>query len=124
MSRSVDEDGLYDCHDFNDRLVLGLKGTLSEAELHSRSVRARLQGGLLNKARRGELAGPLPIGLVYDEHERVQLDPDQQVQAALRQVFAVFRRTGSAGATFRYFRNQHLLFPRRRRFGPRTGELV
>jgi DNA invertase Pin-like site-specific DNA recombinase len=118
----LDEDGLYDCHDFNDRLVLGLKGTLSEAELHF--LRARLQGGLLNKARRGELAGPLPIGLVYDEHERVQLDPDQQVQAALRQAFAVFRRTGSAGATVRYFRDQHLLFPRRPRFGPHKGELV
>jgi DNA invertase Pin-like site-specific DNA recombinase len=61
----LDEDGLYDCNDFNDRLLLGMKGTLSEAELHF--LRARLRGGILSKARRGELASPLPVGFVYVE---------------------------------------------------------
>ncbi len=71
-----DEDGLYDPSDFNDRLLLGLKGTMSEAELHF--IRARLQGGILSKARRGELQMPLPVGLVYDPAGNVVLDPDTQ----------------------------------------------
>lgn len=118
----LDEDGLYDCNDFNDRLLLGLKGTLSEAELHF--LRARMRGGLLNKARRGELAGPLPVGFLYDDQQQVQLDPDQQVQAAIRLVFATFRRTGTARAIVKYFREQALQFPRRLRTGPRKGDLV
>lgn len=118
----LDEDGLYDCKDFNDRLLLGLKGTLSEAELHF--LRARLRGGLLNKARRGELVGPLPVGFVYDDQEHVQLDPDTQVQAAVRLVFTTFRRTGTAYATIKYFREQGLQFPRRLKTGLRKGELV
>jgi len=120
----LDEDGLYDCNDFNDRLILGLKGTLSEAELHSRSVRARMRGGILSKARRGELQSPLPIGFFYDEQKRVRLDPDQQVQQAIRLLFATYGRTGSALATVKHFREEHLLFPRRVRTGPRKGELL
>src|SRR5512141_1846633 len=77
-----DEDGLYDPGDFNDRLLLGLKGAMSEAELHV--LRARLRGGILNKARRGALKLPLPIGLAYREDEQVIRDPDQQVQQAVR----------------------------------------
>jgi DNA invertase Pin-like site-specific DNA recombinase len=118
----LDEDGLYDPGHFNDRLVLGLKGTMSEAELHV--LRARLQGGLLNKARRGELKQPLPIGLVYTEANRVVLDPDQQVQQALRLFFQTFARTGSAWMTVGVFRRQGLLFPRRVRTGARRGELT
>lgn len=118
----VDEDGLYDCNDFNDRLLLGLKGTLSEAELHF--LRARLRGGLLNKARRGELIGPLPVGFIYDDQQRVQRDPDQQVQAAVQLVFTTFRRTGTARATVKYFREQKIQFPRRIRTGPCKGDLV
>ncbi len=118
----VDEDGLYSPCDFNDRLLLGLKGTMSEAELHM--LRARLRGGLLNKARRGELAIPLPVGLVYDSASRVVLDPDQQVQNSVRHLFQTFRRTGSASATVKAFRDQKLLFPRRPRHGPGKGELV
>jgi DNA invertase Pin-like site-specific DNA recombinase len=72
----LDEDGLYDCNDFNDRLLLGLKGTMSEAELHF--LRARLRGGILSKAQRGELASPLPVGFVYAETGQVRLDPDPQ----------------------------------------------
>src|SRR5271167_4291510 len=93
----LDEDGLYDPSHFNDRLLLGLKGTMSEAELHM--LHARLQGGIDSKARRGELKTRLPTGLVYDDHDRVALDPDRQVQQAFASFFDVFRRQGSARAT-------------------------
>jgi DNA invertase Pin-like site-specific DNA recombinase len=106
----LDEDGVYDPSHFNDRLLLGLKGTMSEAEIHV--MRARLRGGILNKARRGELRTVLPVGFVYDADNRVVLDPDQQVQAAIRLLFQTFLRTGAATATVKYFREQKLLFPR------------
>jgi DNA invertase Pin-like site-specific DNA recombinase len=115
-----DEDGLYDPGDFNDRLLLGLKGTMSEAELH---FSARLQGGILSKARRGELPMPLPVGLVYDPAGNVALDPDSGVQDAIRHVFATFARTGSARAVVQAFNAQGLLFPVRVRTGQRKGEL-
>jgi len=118
----VDEDGLYDCNDFNDRLLLGLKGTMSEAELHF--LRARLQGGILSKARRGELASPLPVGLIYNESKQVQFDPDQQVQQAVRLLFETFRRTGSAHATMSHFQKEGLQFPRRIRTGLHKGDLI
>ena len=118
----LDEDGLYDPAHFNDRLLLGLKGTMSEAELHV--LRARLRGGVLNKARRGELEGPLPIGFVYGADRRVRLDPDQQVQGTLRLFFETFRRTGSAMATVKAFRQQQLTFPRRAHSGPQRGEVL
>jgi len=118
----LDEDGVYDPAHFNDRLLLGLKGTMSEAELHI--LRARLRGGVLNKARRGELATPLPIGLCYDPRDRVVLDPDKQVQQSIRTFFNMFRRTGSATATVRSFREQGLKFPRRARSGPAKGEIL
>lgn len=70
----LDEDGVYDPANFNDRLLLGLKGTMSEAELHV--LKARLRGGILNKARRGEYHCPLPTGFIYDEAGNVVLDPD------------------------------------------------
>lgn len=117
----LDEDGLYDPNDFNDRLILGIKGTLSEAELHV--LRARLRGGILNKAQRGELKNPLPVGLVYDTQDRVFLDPDRQVEQALHVFFATFEQTGTAIATVKAFREQGLLFPRRLRRGVRKGEL-
>jgi len=107
---------------FNDRLLLGLQGTMSEAELHV--LRARLQGGIRAKARRGELKTPLPVGLAYNLQEQVVLDPDQQVQQAMRLFFDTFRHTGSASATVRSFREQGLLFPRRLRSGPHKGELA
>jgi DNA invertase Pin-like site-specific DNA recombinase len=118
----LDEDGIYDPAHFNDRLLLGLKGTMSEAELHV--LRARLQGGILNKARRGELVIRPPIGLIYNSEARLVLDPDKQVQVALRLLFDTFRRTGSAMATVRTFRRQNLLFPRRVHTGPQKGDLV
>ncbi len=112
----LDEDGLYDPSTFNDRLLLGLKGAMSEAELFV--MRARLQGGILNKARRGALKLALPIGLWYTEADAIVLDPDLQVQAAVREVFLSFQHTGSACATVRHFHQHHLLFPRRIRRGP------
>ena len=118
----LDEDGIYDPAHFNDRLLLGLKGTMSEAELHV--LRARLQGGILNKARRGELVIRPPIGLIYNSEGRLVLDPDKQVQEALRLLFDTFRRTGAAMATVRTFRCQNLLFPRRVQVGPQKGDLV
>lgn len=118
----LDEDGVYDPAHFNDRLLLGLKGTLSEAELHL--LHARLIGGMMNKARRGELRCRLPIGLAYDAAERVVLDPDRQVQGAVRLFFDTFRRLGSATATVKAFREQQLLFPSRVNQGPRKGEVM
>src|SRR5256712_7215115 len=115
----LDEDGLYDPATFNDRLLLGLKGTMSEAELYV--LRARLQGGILNKARRGALKLPLPIGLCYTENETIVLDPNVQVQGTIGEVFQSFEHTGSAFATVRHFHQQHLLFPRRVRCGPHQG---
>jgi DNA invertase Pin-like site-specific DNA recombinase len=117
----LDEDGLYDPRHFNDRLLLGLKGAMSEAELHV--IRARLQGGIWNKARRGELQCPLPVGLVYNSEGRPILDPDKQVQESMRFFFDAFRRTGSACAVVKAFRQKQLLFPRRLTKGPNKGEL-
>ena len=117
----LDEDGVYDPVDFNDRLLLGLKGTMSEAELHM--MRARLRGGTLSAARRGELRIPLPVGLVYDPLGQVVLDPDPQVQHSLRLLFDTFTRTGSANATVKHFNEQKLLFPHRPYRGPHKGEL-
>ena len=81
----LDQDGTYDQTCFNDRFVLGLKGTMSEAELHI--LKARMRGGILNKARRGELGMSPPVGLMYQENGKLGLDPDASVQAVLRMVF-------------------------------------
>ncbi len=93
-----------------------------QAELHF--IRARLQGGILSKARRGELQMPLPVGLSYDPTGKVVLDPDQSVQHALRHVFTTFARTGSARSVVAEFTREGLLFPTRIRKGHRTGELA
>ena len=118
----LDEDGVYDPAHFNDRLLLGLKGTMSEAELHI--IKARLQGGILNKARRGELQSPLPVGFLYSPTNQPVLDPDKQVQQSLRFFFETFSRAGSAMATIKAFRRQGLLFPRRLKKGPHKGDLL
>jgi DNA invertase Pin-like site-specific DNA recombinase len=118
----LDEDGIYDPAHFNDRLLLGLNGTMSEAELHV--LRARLRGGILNKARRGELEMRLPIGFVYDADKRACLDPDKRIQDTLHLLFRTFRRTGSAMATVKAFRQQKLQFPRHVYRGPNRGEIL
>jgi len=117
----LDEDGVYDPAHFNDRLLLGLKGTMSEAELHV--LRARLQGGIRNKARRGELFVRPPMGFVYTDGKLI-LDPDQQVQQSVRLLFETFRRTGSAMATVKYFAEQSLQFPRRVHTGTNKGDVM
>ena len=117
-----DEDGIYDPNGYNDRLLLGLKGTMSEAEIFI--LRARLEGGKLHKARRGELALQLPAGLVYDREGRVQFDPDSQVHDAVQHVFESFRRVGSALGVVRYFRKSGLRLPLRVASGPAQGDLV
>jgi DNA invertase Pin-like site-specific DNA recombinase len=117
----LDEDGLYDPAIFNDRVLLGMKGQISEFELHF--LRARMRGGILAKARRGELALALPAGLVRDRHGQVMLDPDAGVRDAVRLLFATFTATGSAFGVVRAFREQQLTFPARHRRGPRRGEL-
>ena len=102
--------------------VVGLKGTMSEAELHV--LRARLQGGIRNKARRGELFIRPPMGFVYTAEGKMDIDPDQQVQQAVRLLFETFRRTGSAMATVKHFADQELTFPRRVHTGPNQGEVT
>ena len=102
--------------------VLGIKGTMSEAELYV--LRARLQGSILNKARRGALKLYLPIGFVYTDDDRIVLDPDLQVQDTIHFLLRTFQRTSSASATVRVFRQDQVPFPRRIRSGPRLGELV
>ncbi|RPJ61269.1 MAG: recombinase family protein [Acidobacteria bacterium] len=107
----LDEDGVYDPAHFNDRLLLGLKGTMSEAELHV--LKARLRGGILNKARRGEYRCTLPTGFVYDAAGEVVLDPDSQVRETIQYFFETFWRVGSAHQTVKTFRDEGLCFPSR-----------
>lgn len=118
----IDEDGCYDPADFNDGLLLGLKGTIAQAELHF--IHARLQGGKLNKAKRGELRFPLPVGLSYGDDGQVELDADQEVQGAVRLVFRGFRETGTAYAVVQQFARQGLRFPKRAYGGAWDGKLI
>jgi DNA invertase Pin-like site-specific DNA recombinase len=117
----IDEDGCYNPSDFNDRLLLGLKGTMSQAELHF--MHARLLGGKLNKARKGELRFPLPVGLVDAESDGTVLDPDQEVQGAVRMVFDSFRQTGSAYGVVHQFAERQVRFPKRSYGGVWNGQL-
>jgi DNA invertase Pin-like site-specific DNA recombinase len=96
----VDEDGVYDPNHYNDRLLLGLKGTLSEAELHF--LKSRMIGGRRNKARRGAFRIRLPVGYVWEEGE-IRLEPDERIRDAVNLFFACFERLGSAAAVTRYF---------------------
>jgi len=111
----LDEDGVYDPTNFNDRLLLGLKGTMSEAELHV--IKARLRGGLLNKVRRGEYRCALPTGLVYDLSGNVVFDPDSRVRETIAYFFETFSRLGSLSQTVKAFCKEGLLFPSRFRNG-------
>jgi DNA invertase Pin-like site-specific DNA recombinase len=105
-----DEDGLYHPGLFNDRLLLGLKGTIAEAELHV--IRARLEGGIRNKAARGELRRGLPVGFVWGEEDgEVLFHPDQAVTGAIHTVFEKFTEMGSVRQVWLWFRSQGLTFP-------------
>jgi DNA invertase Pin-like site-specific DNA recombinase len=118
----IDEDGCYDPSDFNDGLLLGLKGTMAQAELHF--LHARLQGGKLNKAKKGELRFPLPVGFCYDERNRIILDPDEEVRGAVGLVFRLFRETGTAFAVMQRFAAGALRFPKRSYGGAWNGKII
>jgi DNA invertase Pin-like site-specific DNA recombinase len=118
----VDEDGCYDPGDFNDGLLLGLKGTMAQAELHF--LRARLQGGKLNKAKRGELHFPLPVGFCYDDQGQIVPDPNEEVRGAVALVFDQFRQTGSALGVTQWFARQQLRFPKRAYGGAWNGQII
>lgn len=115
----IDADGIYDLTNFNDRLLLGLKGTMSEAELHF--MAGRLQGAKRAAAERGELRFPLPVGLVYDDEGNTVIDPDAEVQAAVTDVFAAFRSGGSAYQVVAAFKGRR--FPLRAYGGVWAGQL-
>ena len=107
----LDEDGMYDPGDFNDRMLLGLKGTMSEAELHF--LYARMKGGLDNKAKRGELKFRIPVGYVYDDFDQIVKDPDESVQDVINLVFSTYARFHSCQRTLKELRSQNILFPRK-----------
>lgn len=117
----IDEDGCYDPCDFNDGLLLGLKGTMAQAELHF--IRARLQGNKLNKARKGELRFPLPVGYVFDDMDKIVKDPDTQVRSAIELVFDSFAQCGSAYGVVQRFSQESILFPKRSYGGAWAGKL-
>ncbi|NOR23980.1 MAG: recombinase family protein [Desulforhopalus sp.] len=118
----LDQDGLYDTTSFNDRLLLGLKGAMSEAELHV--LRGRLLQGILNKARRGELKIPLPSGFEYDELNRVVLSRDSRIRQVFKQFFAAFKRLGSATAVTKEFRREEIEMPHYSRTGPKSNQVI
>lgn len=118
----IDADGCYDPGDFNDGLLLGLKGTMAQAELHF--LRGRLLGGKLNKAQKGELRFPLPVGLCYDDQGQIVPDPDDEVRGAVMLVFQLFRETGSAYAVVQRFVQTGLRFPKRAYGGAWAGKLI
>ena len=118
----ADSDGVYDPALYNDRLLLGLKGTMSEAELHI--MRARLEQGRWHKAGRGELGFNLPRGYLRRPSGEVALDPDERVRDTVRLVFDVFERRGSVHGVMRYLVDHGIALPDRARGGPARGEVV
>src|SRR3954467_5534367 len=117
----ADQDGLYDPGDYNDRLLLGLKGTMSEAELHI--LRGRMLAGRRNKARRGELFNHAPIGFVRLPGAGMELEPDEQARDVVRLVFDKFHELGTVSSLLRYLVRNRVLLPVRPHFGPNRGQL-
>lgn len=122
----ADADGLYDPSQYNDRLLLGLKGTMSEAELHI--LKSRLQQGMWNKAERGEVLNHPPIGYVRSARARdgagdYVIDPDEQVQAVVRMIFEQYTRRGSVNGLLKWLVRNDVKLPVRPHFGPNRGEL-
>ena len=118
----ADADGVYDPNWYNDRLLLGLKGTMTEVELHL--IKQRMASGRLAKAGRGELAVPLPTGYVRRATGEVVFDPDEQVQAVIRLVFALFEQLGTVHAVLRFLVEHRVQIGMRQRGGPDKGVLV
>ena len=117
-----DTDGIYNSRDFNDRLLLGLKGTMSEAELHS--LRLRLSAGRLAKAKRGELVHHLPTGLLRTKEGKVILDPDTSVRERTALVFAKFFELGAVRKVLQYLARNELKLPRRQTSGLYAGQIL
>jgi DNA invertase Pin-like site-specific DNA recombinase len=117
-----DADGVYDPRDYNDRLLLGLKGTMSEAELHV--LRGRLQAGQRNKAQRGELFSHAPVGYVRSAEHGLVLEPDEQARAVVALIFAKFAELGSVAAVLRYLHRHQIRLGVREHRGPEAGQLV
>ena len=117
----LDETGIYDPNDGNDKLLLGVKGTLSEFELQG--IKARLVGGQRSAAARGALKMRLPVGLAYNDRDEVVFDPDRSVVDAVRLVFDSFGRMGSAMAVVKWMHRENIALPARPRSGPANGEL-
>lgn len=118
----IDEDGVYQPNHFNDQLLLGLKGTMSQAELHL--IKARLHGGKLNKAKKGELRFALPVGYCYDETGKTIFDDDSQVRHVINLLFQVFKERKSAYAVCQYFGKNNINFPKRAYGGTWKGKLI
>jgi DNA invertase Pin-like site-specific DNA recombinase len=117
----ADQDGLYDPGHYNDRLLLGLKGTMSEAELHL--LKLRMLEGKLNKARRGEIFSHPPIGYIRDAYQGIAIDPDEQVQHVVRLIFAKYTELGTVNAVVRYLRRQDIRLGIRPHHGSDRGKL-
>jgi DNA invertase Pin-like site-specific DNA recombinase len=118
----IDQDGCYDPAQFNDQLLLGLKGTMSQAELHL--IRARLYGAKLNKAKRGELRFPIPVGYMYDDQGNIVFDQDAQVCHTIQLLFEVFEEKKTAYGVVQYFARNNILFPKRSYGGRWKGKLI
>src|SRR5258708_11167664 len=118
----IDEDGCYDPADFNDGLLLGLKGAMAQAALHF--LHALLHGGELNTAKKGELRFPVPVGFCYDEQTLIVTDPDEEARAAVGLVFRLFRETGSAFGVMQRFAENGLRFPKRSYGGAWDGNII
>ncbi len=118
----IDEDGCYDTTDFNDQLLLGLKGTMSQAELHF--IRARLLGGKINKAKKGELHFALPVGYRYDSEGKTVFDEDKQIYATICLFFKINKEQGSAYKVAHYFNNNKIKFPKRTYGGAWKGKVI
>lgn len=118
----ADNDAIYDPKDFNDRMMLGLKGTMSELELHL--IRQRLDTGRMNKIMRAEYRQPLPTGLVRERDNEVYKDPDMQVQTTIQLILDKFAELGSCSKVLRYCLDNQMLFPRRQVGGALHGETL
>lgn len=118
----ADETTVYDPRAFNDRLLLGLRGTISEVELHC--IQERLHGARMSKARRGELPLGLPVGYVRDREGRIEFDPDQAVEGTIRTIFAQFEAVGTASGVLQFFREHGVTVPRRQGGGVDHGQLI